>query len=147
MTDGSAEPKRSLFQLIGALPSLIGGLIRAELDAIKAELKQKAIRAGLGLGLLLGAAIILMLALVVLVIAGIAGLATVLPWWVSALIIFGLLVILAVMLVLAGLAALKSTKGAPEQLGKLGDDVRLLSRSGRRKARAEARAGASGTDD
>ncbi len=140
-TDGEpAEPRRSLFQLIGSLPSLIGDLVRAEIDAIKQEPKEKAIRAGVGVGLLLTGVFTLLLALVVLVIAAIAGLATVLPFWASALIIFGVLVLLAIVFVFAGLAALKSTKGAPEQIGKLGDDFRLLSREGRREARAREQA-------
>ncbi len=136
MSDDAAAPKRSLLQLIGELPGLVGELIRAEIDAIKAELKEKAIRAGVGVGLVFAAVFVLVLSIIVLVFAAIAGLATVLPYWASALIIFGALVLVAAALLFAGLAAFKSMKGAPERLGKLGADFRLLTREDRRAARA-----------
>lgn len=130
-------PKRSLFSLLGSLPTLVRELVKAEIDAIKAELKDKAIRAGVGAGLLAAAAFVLLLAIIVFVIAAIAGLATVLPFWASALIIGGGLVLVAVILVFAGIAAFKSMKarGAIEELG---DDIRTLT------GRGEPRAGQEG---
>ncbi len=139
MSDDGAAPRRSLFQLIGDLPGLVGDLIRAEIDAIKDDLKEKASRAAVGVGLLAVGFFTLLLALIVLVFAGIAGLATVLPWWASALIVFGALALIAFALAFAGLAALKSMKGAPGRIGKLGEDFDLLSREGRRGARAAGR--------
>ena len=139
-TDGPAESRRSLFQLIGSLPGLVGDLIRAELEAIKADLKQKAIRAAVGAALLVAAAFVLLLSLIVFIIAAIAGLATVLPFWASALIIGGGLVLIAVVLGFAGVASFKSTKPVSEPtIGNLDADIRLLSREGRRDARAAER--------
>jgi len=142
VTDEGAGQRRSLIQLIASLPGLIGELVSAELNAFKADLKQRAIRAGVGAGLLGVAAFLALLALVVLVIAGIAGLATVLPFWASALIIFGVLVIIAVIFVFAGLAAFKKAKPDVDQaFDSLSDDFRTLSRSGRRAARAKGEEG------
>jgi len=106
----TTEPKRSLFQLLGDVPRLVTELVRAELDALKAELKRAAIRAGLGAGLFAVAAIILLLMLVVLVIAGIAGLALVVPTWAAALIVAGGLLLIAAALGLAGVLALRGAK-------------------------------------
>lgn len=136
MSDGGAGSKRSLFDLLAGLPTLIKDLVRAEIDAIKADLKQKALRAGIGIGLLAAAAFILVLAIVVAVGAAIAGLSTVLPVWASALIVFGGLVVIAVIMLFAGLAALKSVKGSPGRIAQLGEDFDLLSRESRRAARA-----------
>ncbi|MBO9577344.1 MAG: phage holin family protein [Microbacteriaceae bacterium] len=133
--------KRSLFQLLGSLPGIIGDLVRAEFDAIKEEIKQKAIRAGVGAGLMAGAAFVLLLALIVFIIAAIAGLATVLPFWASALIIGGGLVLVAAILVFAGIAAFKSMDDSdPGRARRLESDLRAFSREGRREARAAGRA-------
>lgn len=140
MIDDAAAPKRSLIQLIAALPGLIAELVKAELEAFKEDMKRRAIRAGVGAGLFGAAALLALLALVVLVIAAIAGIATVLPLWASALIVFGALVILAGVLVVAGIAAFKSAKpDADRALDSIGDDFRTLRHDGRRAARAAAR--------
>jgi len=127
-------PKRSLFQLIGELPGLLSDLVRAEIDAIKADLKDKAIRAGVGAGLMLGAAFIALCAVAVGIFAAIAGIATVLPMWASALIILGALLIIALILFLAGIGAFKSMKGS-DRMARIGEDVHSLGSAARRAAR------------
>jgi len=131
VSDADSAPKRSLLQLLSALPGLVSDLIRAEIDALKAELKERAIRAGIGIGLLLAAALFLLLAVMVGVFAAIAGIATALPLWASALIVFGGLLIIAIVLLLAGVAALKSSGSGTDRLGSIGEDLRTLRRTGR----------------
>jgi len=126
--------KRSLFQLIGELPGLVSDLIRAEIDAIKADLKDKAVRAGVGAGLMLVAAFIAFCAIAVGIFAAIAGIATALPWWASALIVFGGLVIIAIVLFLAGVGAFKSMKGR-DTMTRIGEDVHSLGSAARQAAR------------
>jgi hypothetical protein len=104
-------PKRSLFKLIGDLPTLLVDLLRAELDSLKQEIATKLKAAGIGAGLLAGAAVFLFFAVGVLLAAAVAGLATVLPVWASALIIGGVILIIAVVLALIGIASLR--KGVP----------------------------------
>lgn len=121
-----AGSRRSLFQLIGALPGLIGDLVRAEIDALKAELKAKAIRAGVGAALFAAAAFLVVLALIVFVFAAVAGLATVLPWWASALIVGGGLVVIAIVLMASGVGSFKAMKRVPGRMESIGEDLRTL---------------------
>jgi len=134
VSDEHELPRRSLFQLIGELPGLIGDLIRAEIEAIKADLKSKAIRAGVGAGLMVVAAFFALCAIAVGIFAAIAGIATALPWWASALIVFGGLLLIALILAFAGIGAFKSMKG-PDRAAKVVEDVQSLGSGARRAAR------------
>ncbi|MGH1549964.1 phage holin family protein [Leifsonia poae] len=119
MTDRErAESARakSLGQLVSDLPKLVIGLLKAELNHLKAEFAEKAKYAGVGIGLLVGAALLLFYALGVLIAAAILGIAVALPAWAAALIVFGALVIIAVVLVLIGVRSFKRMDGvAPSQ--------------------------------
>lgn len=134
MSDRNDAPRRSLFQLIGELPGLVAELIRAEIDAIKADLKSKAIRAGVGAGLMLGGVFVLLCVVAVAIFAAIAGLATVLPMWASALIISGALLVIAIILFFAGIGAFKSMKG-PDRVARISENVHSLGSNARREAR------------
>lgn len=110
-TSGPTMPRRSLFKLIGDLPTLVVDLFRAEIESLKQELIDKLKYAGIGVGLIAGAAMFLFFAVLVLLAAAVLGLATVLPAWAAALIIGGGILLLAVILLLAGVGSLK--KGVP----------------------------------
>lgn len=73
------------------------GVIRAEIAAIEADLKSSGHRLGVALGLLSGAGLLVFWAVGLLVFAAVALLATWLPLWGAALVVF---------LVFAGVAAL-----------------------------------------
>ena len=137
MTDGAESPRRSLFQLLGSLPGLISELLRAEIDALKAEIKERALRAGIGIGLLFGAVFFLLVSFLVAIGAAVAGISTVLPVWASALIVFGGLFVIALILAIAGLASLKSA-GKLNRIDAIKDDLQSLSRAGRAERRAAA---------
>jgi hypothetical protein len=127
-------PKRSLFRLIGDIPTLLMDLVRGEIESLKQELLGKLKHAGVGIGLLAGAATFAFFALLVLIAAAVLGLATVLPAWASALIIGGGVLLLAVILALAGIASLK--KGVPpaptETIKSIKKDVRAIKGIGKR---------------
>lgn len=110
-TTGPSAPKRSLFKLIGDLPTLVVDLFRAEIESLKQELTDKLKNAGIGVGLIAAAATFAFFALLVLLAAAVLGLATVLPAWAAALIVGGVILIIAVILLLVGVATLK--KGVP----------------------------------
>lgn len=103
--------RRSLFTLIGAIPTLLVDLIRNELESLKHEITGKLKDAGIGIALLLGAAVFAVFALMVLLAAAILGLATVLPAWLSALIIGVAILLVAAILAVVGIRSLK--KGVP----------------------------------
>lgn len=130
----SATEKRSIFRLIGDLPGYIVDLVKSELEQLKAEVLGKLKAAGIGIGLLVGASAFLFFALGVFTAAAILGLATVLPGWAAALIVGGILVVIAVILVLVGLSLLK--KGVPPTpettIESVRQDVNALKGSGKR---------------
>lgn len=103
--------KRSLGSLLGSLPELISRLIRGEITLAKAELVTKLKEAGLGIGLLVGAALFGFFLLAVLITAAVLGLATVLAPWLAALIVAAALLIITGVLALMGVSSLK--KGVP----------------------------------
>lgn len=126
-------PKRSVFKLLAELPTLLVGLLRAELDSLKAEIVGKLKAAGIGIGLLLGAAVFVVFAVLVLLAAAVAGLATVLPVWAAALIVGGVILLIAVILALIGLASLK--RGLPpaptDTIESVKLDVRTIKGTGK----------------
>jgi hypothetical protein len=103
--------KRSLGSLLGSMPDLISRLIRGEIALAKTELTAKLKQSGVGIGLLVGAALFGFFLLAVLITAGVLGLATVLSPWLSALIVAAVLLVITGVLALLGVKALK--KGVP----------------------------------
>lgn len=128
-----SAPKRSLFSLLSDLPRLVVDLFRAELESFKHEVSEKLKRAGIGVGLLVAACVFLFFATLVLLAAAVAGLATVLPVWASALIIGGAILIVAVVFALIGLGSLK--KGLPptptDTIESVKKDVRTIKGTGK----------------
>lgn len=116
------QPKkqRGLFSLIADVPSLIVELFRQELESFKVELTKKATGIAVGVGLLVGAGVVAVLALIMLMIAGVFALALVVPTWAAALIVAGFLLIIVLVLALAGRAQLTR--------GDLGKTVRSVQR-------------------
>lgn len=102
------KSRKSTFDLLGELPVQIIALVKAELDAAKAEFAGKAKNVGLGIGLFVVAAAFVLFAGMVLVAAAIIALALVLPLWLAALIVAAALLLLALLLALIGKNRLKA---------------------------------------
>ncbi|WEH40690.1 phage holin family protein [Streptomyces sp. NBC_01218] len=92
----------SVGALVTRASQQLSQLVRDEMRLAQAEMTQKGKRFGLGGGLFGGAATVGFLALGALVTAGIAGLATVMPVWASALIVCAVLAAVAAVLALKG---------------------------------------------
>jgi membrane protein implicated in regulation of membrane protease activity len=91
-------------------------IVQLEVQLATAELKRKAAALGTGAGLVAGAAVFAFLALAFAAAAAAAGLATTLPVWLSILIVFGILVLIAVILGLVGYKMLRDNSNpVPEQ--------------------------------
>lgn len=127
-------PRRSLFKLIADLPTLVVDLFRAEVESLKQELTDKLKNAGIGVGLLAGAAMFLFFAVLVLLAAAVLGLATVLPAWAAALIVGGAILLVSALLLLIGVSTLK--KGVPptptRTIESVKRDVRVIKGTVRR---------------
>jgi len=91
-------------------------IVRLELELAAMELRRKVASLGVGIGLLLGAALFLvfMLAFVFATIA--AALATTMPTWAALLVTTGILLVLTAVLAFLGIAKVrKGTPPLPEQ--------------------------------
>lgn len=98
----SAASRRSLFELIGDLPGLLMGLVRAEIEQFKAELSEKGQRIGVGVALMVVAVGFAFFGLAVLVACAVLAFALVVPAWLAALIVAGILFLLAILLIFIG---------------------------------------------
>lgn len=125
---GSAAKKKSLLTLIGDLPTLVGTLIRDEIEQIKKELTEKLKSLGIGVGFFAGAAFFGFFAFAVLVAAAVLGIAEALPGWLAALIVAFVLLVITAILVLVGVRKLK--KGVPpvpeKSIESVKNDVRAI---------------------
>lgn len=134
MADEERTSRLSVFKLIGNLPKQLIDLVKAELDSLKKEIVGKLVAAGIGIGLLVGAALFAFFLLAVLITAAILGIATALPAWLSALIVAAGLLVIAVILALLGISRLK--KGMPpaptETISSLKKDVNVIKGIGKR---------------
>lgn len=130
--DHSRLRDRSLGSLIGSLPEILSRLVRGEIQLAKQEMTTKLKSAGVGVGLLVGAAILAIIFLQILLAAAIIALSLVLPAWASALIVGGVVLVIVIVLALVGLKALKT--GVPpvptEAVENVKADVRAFKGEG-----------------
>jgi uncharacterized membrane protein len=128
---GGSGPEQSIGQLISRLSEQGARLVRAEIDLAKAELAAKAKAAGIGVGLLAGAAFLGFFAFAVAITTVILALAEVLAPWLAALIV--LVVLLAITAALALIGVKKLQQGVPPTPDKavagLREDAETLTRS------------------
>ena len=120
--------KKSFLSLLTDVPHLISQLVRAELELLKAELLQKLKATGIGIGLFIVSLNLLLLAVLLFIFAGVFALALVLPVWASALIIGGVVLIVAI--VVAAVAA-KTMSGSSvptptETVESIREDIRTI---------------------
>jgi uncharacterized membrane protein len=101
------KSKQSLLTLLSELPGQITALIKAEIDAFKADISGKAKNVGVGIGLFVGAAVFAFFAIIVFIALAVIALALVLPLWLATLIVAVALLLVAVILGLIGLNRVK----------------------------------------
>jgi hypothetical protein len=90
--------------------------VQLEIQLAVAELKRKVVSLALGIGLVVGAALLSILALLLGVAAATAGIATALPVWLALLVMFGGLFLMTLVLGATGAALLRrGSKPVPEQ--------------------------------
>ncbi|HEY0216350.1 MAG TPA: phage holin family protein [Cellulomonas sp.] len=128
---GSGPEHQSIGQLISRLSEQGARLVRAEIDLAKAELAAKAKAAGIGAGLLAGAAFIGFFAFAVAVTTAILGLAEAVAPWLAALIVLVLLLVIAGVLAFVGIKKLQQgVPPTPEKaIAGLKEDAETVTRS------------------
>jgi uncharacterized protein YneF (UPF0154 family) len=107
MVETAREKKRSIFQLVADVPTLVRELVKGELSLLKTEVVNKLKIVGVGAGLLLGAVIVLFFFIGVLLTAAVLGLAEVMPPWLAALVVAFVLLIGVAILAWIGYRELK----------------------------------------
>ncbi|MBF0672197.1 MAG: phage holin family protein [Salinibacterium sp.] len=111
MTDHTTPPRarrRSLIELLTDVPRLVSELVTAEIEQLKAEMTAKLKALGIGGGLIAAAAVVLLFMVGVLLTAAVLALALVMPGWAAALVVAGVLLIIAAILGWIGYTKLKS---------------------------------------
>ena len=114
-SDGDSAEDLSLGQLVGRVTGDVSDLFRQELDLAKTEIKEEISRAGKGAGMLSGAGIAGLFAVLLLSFAAAWGLAEVVARGVAFLIVSGAWLVGALVLFLAGRRQLAKAKPFPPQ--------------------------------
>ena len=132
-----APSRKSIFALIADLPRLVIGQVKNEIEQFKNELIGKLKHAGIGVGLFAGAGFVAFFLFAVLISAAILAFATIMPGWLAALIVAGILLVIVVILASVGLRQVK--KGVPpaptETINSVKKDVIVIKRLGKRENR------------
>lgn len=136
-TGSTTRPRsrsRSLFELVAEVPTLVTELVQREIALVKAEMTAKLTALGTGGGLLAGAAVVLLFMIGVLLTAAVLALSLVMPGWAAALVVAGVLLIVALILGLVGYRILK--RGIPpipsETIDSVQRDLRAIRGIGKR---------------
>jgi MFS family permease len=121
-------------ELVQRLSAQLSELVRRELDLARTELATKGKRAGAGAGLAGAGGVVALFGVGALIASAIAGLATVVPVWLSALIVGVVLLLVAGVLALVGRSRLReATPPVPEQAVRgVQDDVAAVKNAVRR---------------
>lgn len=114
--------EQSTAELVRQASEQISRLVREELQLAKAEMADKGRHAGFGLGMFGGAAVTLHYALGAALVAAGLGLANVIPGWAAALVVAAVLLVIAGIEALAGRGQLK--RSAPVVPKRSVDSVR-----------------------
>ncbi|MGJ4845630.1 MULTISPECIES: phage holin family protein [unclassified Leifsonia] len=119
---------RPLPELTKDLVAQLRRLVASELALFKSEMAAKAKAAGVGAGLLVAALMFVFFALCALVTTAVLAFALIVPAWLAALIVAGILLVLGIIAALIGRASLKrGVPPVPDDLKQeLGDDLRAL---------------------
>lgn len=115
--------------LLSDIVSQIGRILRKEAALAKAEVGENLSRAGLAIGLIVGAALLALVALIALAGAGVAALVAVLGWaphW-AALAVGGGIAFVAICLAVKGIHDLKPERLMPNRsIANVQQDVALM---------------------
>lgn len=116
----------SLFTLLGDVPELVRNLVVAEVDSAKKWVGRTAKDVGIGAGWFVAALFFLFWAVPAFGAFVIIGLSSWWPAWVSALVVFGILVLIALVLALLGYLRFKKMSKRQNPAQSVSQDVRMV---------------------
>jgi hypothetical protein len=114
----------SLFTLVGEIPELVRNLVVAEVDSAKLWLKRTAKDAGIGAGWIVAALFFLFWSVAALGAFVIIGLSSWWPAWLSALVVFVGLVLIALVLALLGVLRFRKVSRTQNPVQSIALDVK-----------------------
>ncbi|GAA2079380.1 MULTISPECIES: phage holin family protein [Microbacterium] len=120
----------SLFTLLGDIPELVRNLVVAEINAAKAWLSKTAKDAGIGAGWFVGALFVLFWSLPVFFAFVIAGLSSWWPVWLSALVVFGGMLVIVAVLALLGILRFRKLSKRTNPGSAVAEDIRIVKEAG-----------------
>lgn len=112
--------------LVGELPELIRNLITAEINAAKAWIGKTAKDAGFGAGWMVVALFFLFWSIPALLTFFIAGLSSWWPVWLSAVVVFGIALLIALFFVLLGILRFRRLTKRENPAKAVGKDVKIV---------------------
>ncbi|SFS13289.1 Putative Holin-X, holin superfamily III [Microbacterium sp. cf046] len=113
-----------LLTLVGEIPELVRNLVIAEVDAAKAWLRKTSKDAGIGAGWIVAALFFLFWSIAALLAFAIIGLSSWWPAWVSALVVFVVMVLTAGVLALLGVLRFRKVARAQNPVQSIVQDVK-----------------------
>jgi hypothetical protein len=116
----------SLLTLLGDVPELVRNLVIAEVDSAKAWVKRTGKDAGVGSGWVVGALFVLFWSIPVLGTFIIAGLSSWWPVWVSALVVFIVMLLVTAVLALLGVLRFRKIAKAQNPVESVALDVKEI---------------------
>lgn len=117
------EPEKDLSELISELTSDIGNLVSTHIELAKVEIKDEVKKAGLGAGLLSGAGVAAVFALLLLSFALAWGLHEIMPEGFAFLIVGLLWAAAAAVMALMGKDRIKRVKGPEQTIDEVKEDA------------------------
>lgn len=114
----------SLFTLVGEIPELVRNLVVAEVDSAKAWVKRTAKDAGIGAGWMVAALFFLFWSVAAFGAFVIIGLSSWWPAWLSALVVFVGLILIAALLALLGILKFRRVAKTQNPVQSIAIDVK-----------------------
>lgn len=116
----------SLLHLVGEVPELVRNLVVAEVDAAKSWVVRTAKDVGIGTGWFVAALFFLFWTVPAFGAFVIIGLSSWWPAWLSALVVFGVLLVITIVLALLGLARFRKMARRKNPVQAVKEDVRIV---------------------
>ena len=120
----------SLLTLLGDLPELVTNLVKAEIDSAKAWIAKTSKDAGIGSVWFLVALFFLFWAVPVILVFAIAGLSSWWPVWLSAIAVFGILILAVLFFALLGILKFRKVLSRENPAQAVAEDIRLVKETG-----------------
>jgi hypothetical protein len=120
----------SLLTLLGDLPDLVSNLVKAEINAAKTWVARTAKDAGIGSVWFLVALFFLFWAIPMILVFAVAGLSSWFPVWLSAIIVFGILILAVLLFALLGILKFRRVLSRENPAQSVATDIRIVKEAG-----------------